>query len=257
MAEAKATVPHFYLNAEIDMTRAVQMRADLNGALDGTGEKISCQRPGHRGRGQGARRAHGLPPLVGRRQARLPPARARRHRGGARRGPDRPGHARRRHEGRARDRPSRLASWPAAPARASSSRTRSRAARSPSRTSACSASRRSMPIINPPEPGILAVGAIVERPVVRDGEIVRAADHGRDALDRPPRRLGRRRRALPRHVVKLLEAACSCSPDPPRPTSVISLRMRDAIRPTIMTTNVADGPARHVARRRRAPHDRA
>jgi pyruvate dehydrogenase E2 component (dihydrolipoamide acetyltransferase) len=29
-------------------------------------------------------------------------------------------------------------------------------------------------VINPPQAGILAVGAIVERPVVRDGEIVTA-----------------------------------------------------------------------------------
>jgi pyruvate dehydrogenase E2 component (dihydrolipoamide acetyltransferase) len=41
MAESKATVPHFYVTAEIDMTRAVQMRAELNEGLAGRGSKIS------------------------------------------------------------------------------------------------------------------------------------------------------------------------------------------------------------------------
>ena len=41
MAEAKATVPHFYLETAVDMTRSLQVRADLNDALADTGEKIS------------------------------------------------------------------------------------------------------------------------------------------------------------------------------------------------------------------------
>jgi pyruvate dehydrogenase E2 component (dihydrolipoamide acetyltransferase) len=41
MAEAKSTVPHFYLTSEIDMTRASQLRAELNAALAETGEKVS------------------------------------------------------------------------------------------------------------------------------------------------------------------------------------------------------------------------
>jgi pyruvate dehydrogenase E2 component (dihydrolipoamide acetyltransferase) len=41
MSEAKATVPHFYLNAEIDMGRTLGMREELNQALAGEGEKIS------------------------------------------------------------------------------------------------------------------------------------------------------------------------------------------------------------------------
>jgi pyruvate dehydrogenase E2 component (dihydrolipoamide acetyltransferase) len=41
MAESKATVPHFYVTAEVDMTRAVQMRAELNDGLAGRGGKIS------------------------------------------------------------------------------------------------------------------------------------------------------------------------------------------------------------------------
>jgi pyruvate dehydrogenase E2 component (dihydrolipoamide acetyltransferase) len=41
MAESKATVPHFYVSSEIDMTRAVQTRAELNEGLAARGEKIS------------------------------------------------------------------------------------------------------------------------------------------------------------------------------------------------------------------------
>jgi pyruvate dehydrogenase E2 component (dihydrolipoamide acetyltransferase) len=41
MSEAKATVPHFYVSSEIDMSRAIQMRAEVNGALAEAGEKIS------------------------------------------------------------------------------------------------------------------------------------------------------------------------------------------------------------------------
>ena len=41
MAEAKATVPHFYVSSEIDMTRAVELRAELNAALADSGEKVS------------------------------------------------------------------------------------------------------------------------------------------------------------------------------------------------------------------------
>jgi pyruvate dehydrogenase E2 component (dihydrolipoamide acetyltransferase) len=41
MSESKATVPHFYLDAEIDMARALELREELNQALAGDGEKIS------------------------------------------------------------------------------------------------------------------------------------------------------------------------------------------------------------------------
>ncbi len=41
MAEAKATVPHFYVTSEIDMTRALELRAELNAALADSGEKVS------------------------------------------------------------------------------------------------------------------------------------------------------------------------------------------------------------------------
>ena len=41
MSESKATVPHFYLDAEIDMGRALELREELNQALAGEDEKIS------------------------------------------------------------------------------------------------------------------------------------------------------------------------------------------------------------------------
>jgi pyruvate dehydrogenase E2 component (dihydrolipoamide acetyltransferase) len=41
MSESKATVPHFYLDAEIDMGRALELREELNEALRGEDEKIS------------------------------------------------------------------------------------------------------------------------------------------------------------------------------------------------------------------------
>ena len=41
MAEAHSTVPHFYVSTEIDMTRAVALRKELNDGLSESGEKIS------------------------------------------------------------------------------------------------------------------------------------------------------------------------------------------------------------------------
>ncbi len=41
MAEASATIPHFYISSEIDMGRALALRAELNAALADAGEKVS------------------------------------------------------------------------------------------------------------------------------------------------------------------------------------------------------------------------
>ena len=41
MTHSKQTVPHFYLTSEIDMTRAVELRKELNEALSAAGEKVS------------------------------------------------------------------------------------------------------------------------------------------------------------------------------------------------------------------------
>jgi|tagenome__1003787_1003787.scaffolds.fasta_scaffold20989775_2 pyruvate dehydrogenase E2 component (dihydrolipoamide acetyltransferase) len=41
MTQSKQTVPHFYIESEIDMTRALELRRELNDGLAGGGEKIS------------------------------------------------------------------------------------------------------------------------------------------------------------------------------------------------------------------------
>jgi pyruvate dehydrogenase E2 component (dihydrolipoamide acetyltransferase) len=41
MSESKTTVPHFYVSSEIDMTRALALRKELNEALADSGEKVS------------------------------------------------------------------------------------------------------------------------------------------------------------------------------------------------------------------------
>jgi pyruvate dehydrogenase E2 component (dihydrolipoamide acetyltransferase) len=41
MTQSKQTVPHFYVESEIDMTRAMQLRAELNSGLADSGDKIS------------------------------------------------------------------------------------------------------------------------------------------------------------------------------------------------------------------------
>jgi pyruvate dehydrogenase E2 component (dihydrolipoamide acetyltransferase) len=41
MAESKATVPHFYLTAEVDMGKAIALRKELNAALEPEGVKVS------------------------------------------------------------------------------------------------------------------------------------------------------------------------------------------------------------------------
>jgi pyruvate dehydrogenase E2 component (dihydrolipoamide acetyltransferase) len=41
MAQSKQTVPHFYVESEIDITRAMQLRAELNSGLADSGDKIS------------------------------------------------------------------------------------------------------------------------------------------------------------------------------------------------------------------------
>jgi pyruvate dehydrogenase E2 component (dihydrolipoamide acetyltransferase) len=41
MAEASSTIPHFYVSNEVDMTRAMALRRELNDALADSGEKVS------------------------------------------------------------------------------------------------------------------------------------------------------------------------------------------------------------------------
>ena len=82
-------------------------RPDAGGAERGAGRRRredQHQRPDRAGLRDGADRASPGAPLVRGRPPRLPPARQHRHRGGARRRPDRAGAARRRHPQPARDR---------------------------------------------------------------------------------------------------------------------------------------------------------
>ncbi|MGN6377697.1 MAG: dihydrolipoamide acetyltransferase family protein [Gaiellales bacterium] len=41
MAEAKATIPHFYVSSDVDMTRAIELRREVNVALEASGQKVS------------------------------------------------------------------------------------------------------------------------------------------------------------------------------------------------------------------------
>ncbi len=171
MAEAKATIPHFYLTGEIDMGRALEVRAELNEALAPEGVKVSVT--------DMIVRACGLA-LRDNRQF---------------------------HRSYVDD---RLVYHPAAnigvavalddglivpvvrsaetkPLRAIATEVRDLAARaragqlkqSEIEGATFTISNLGMfgvasfaAIINPPEPGILAIGATVERPVVRDGAVV-------------------------------------------------------------------------------------
>ena len=56
MAQSKQTVPHFYVEAEIDMTRALELRAELNDGL-AAGREGQRQRPDRAGLRDGADRA--------------------------------------------------------------------------------------------------------------------------------------------------------------------------------------------------------
>ena len=174
MAESKATAPHFYLEAEIDMSRAVEARARIKAAA-AEGEVVpsfndmvvkACalalrEHP----RANGAYR-DGRFELYSRVNVGVAVA--------AQRRAGRPHRLRRRPQGPAADR-RRVAGAGAAGARRARSRRRS----SPART--FTVSNLGMygidsfaAVINPPQAAILAVGAIKERPVVRDGEIATA-----------------------------------------------------------------------------------
>ena len=164
----------------------MELRAELNAALAEAGEKVSVndlivracalalvEHPqAHRSYVDG--------------QPRLPRARQHRHRGGARRRPDRAGRratptrrALRQIAAEARDLAGRARDGQAA------SSTRSRAARSPSRTWGCSASptfprsstrpsRRSSPSARPSQRPVVVDGQVVVRPIMR---VTLSVDH--------------------------------------------------------------------------------
>ena len=159
------------------MTRAMELRAELNAALAGTGEKLSVNDLIVRACAQALDRSTRRPtaPTSTAGTSTTPTSTS----GIAVALDDGlivPVAARRGHEGRAPDRRPRRATWPRARATGRlQASARSRAARSPCRTWACSTSPAFAAIINPPESAILAVGATSPRPVVVDGQIAAEA----------------------------------------------------------------------------------
>ena len=166
LIEAKQTIPHFYLTADIDIGRLMAMREEANAARprpktasphSSCRSTISSSRPG-RGAAARAGRQRGL----GRRPHPALPAFRHRRRGGARRRADHAGDPQRgdkyahRHFGRnARSRRARP-------------RAQAQAGRIPGRLSAISnlgmyGVREFAAIINPPHATILAVGAARRR----------------------------------------------------------------------------------------------
>ena len=142
MAESKGPVPHFYLETEVEMTRAA---GAAQGAQHGAARR---RRQGLRDRPDRARLRAGAASSSRRRTARGSTASSSTTRGqhrrgrGARRRADRARDQGRRRPGPARDLARRARDLGRArPGRAAEGRPRSRAAPSPSRTSACSASR--------------------------------------------------------------------------------------------------------------------
>ena len=143
MAESKATAPHFYLSVEIDMSRAVEARAQLKaGARRATSSPsfndMVVKACAHRAARVPARQRR-LP----RRPLRALLARQRRHRGGR---PGRAGRAdrlRRRPQGAARRSPTEARALAQRVRDGRSRRPSSPAEPSPSPTSACSASTAS------------------------------------------------------------------------------------------------------------------
>jgi pyruvate dehydrogenase E2 component (dihydrolipoamide acetyltransferase) len=171
MAEAKATVPHFYLEAEVDMGAALALRGELNGALAGSGEKVSVNdlilracalalvehRQFHRSWIDGKLHYHphaNLGIAVALEDGLIVPV--------------------------LRAAESKSLREIAREARDLGTRAREGKLKQPEIEGATfTISNLGMfgvasftAIINPPEPGILAIGATVERPVVRDGEVV-------------------------------------------------------------------------------------
>ena len=75
MSESKSQVPHFYLQCEIDMGKALALREELNAELADDGVEALGQRPDRARLRARAARPPAVPPLVDRRQARTSTAR--------------------------------------------------------------------------------------------------------------------------------------------------------------------------------------
>ena len=192
LTESKTTVPHFYVTAHCRVDRLFALRAEVNEAAE---RKVSVNDfvlkavagalrdvPAANAiwGGDHIRRFDGvdLAIAVAVDGGLLTPV----LRGGRHGEPDR------RSARRSRSSPSALA-------RASSGRRSSRAAASRSRTSACTGSTSSRRSSTRRRPGILAVSAAKQQPVVDDGAARGRNRHDGHAVGRPPRdrRRGRRR----------------------------------------------------------------
>ena len=250
MAESKATAPEFVITAEVDMEEAVEFRKQLKGAV---GEDAIAPSFNDFVVKSAALALREFPRANGAYRDGKFELYSRINVGVAVAGQDAPGRAddlRRRPQVARGDRPRRARSGGEGSGRARSRLPSSRAARSASPTWACSASSGFIAVINPPQAAILAVGEMTPRPVVRDGEVDGAPDHGDHALLRPPDPLRRGRRGVPRPHPR-----APGEPAQPRALSAEHLRDRGP-RPRRVVQDLAPGEAQHgvpaTAGRRRA-----
>ena len=170
MAESKATAPHFYLQAEVDMTRAVEARAALKAAAGPEEVVPSFNDMVIKAAAIALRRVPARQRRLSRRPLGALFAGQRRDRGRRGRGAGRADDLRRRQEGPAPDRDR------GAGARRAGARANDHPARALGRHLYRLQPRHVRglnfhPVINSPQAAILAVGAIAEAPVVRDGEL--------------------------------------------------------------------------------------
>ena len=172
MSESKSQVPHFYLQCEIDMGKALALREELNAELADEGVKLTVNDLIVRASRAGAARPPAVPPLVDRRQAATSTARRT------------SGIAVALDEGLIvpviRDADSLPLRELAVVARDLVARARSGSLQQHEiEGGTFSVSNLGMlgitsfqAIINPPEPGILAVGSVVERAIGVGGQVV-------------------------------------------------------------------------------------
>ena len=175
LVEAKQTIPHFYLTVDTEIDALLPLRAEINAAAprdeEGNADLAGVgQRPDHQGAGDGAGARARRQRHVDRGRHAAPPQRRRRRRGRHSRRTDHAGGAPRRREARVRDRDRdeglrRARQDPQARARGIHG-------------GATAVSNLGMfgvkdfaAVINPPHATILAVGAGIETPVVRDGKV--------------------------------------------------------------------------------------
>ena len=253
LTEAKRDVPHFYLMRDARRGAAARVpRAAQRAARRSRARSASTTSSSRPSRSRCAACPSATRQLGRRCDPALPP---RPHR---RRGRDR---GRPRHAGRSAT-PIRRASARSPPRSRDLAEPRedaasSRATRSPARRSRVSnlgmfGIERFTAIINPPEAGILAVGATVDEPVVgKDGADRRRPAHDGHDVVRPPRDRRRARRALARRVRRAAREAgvAGAVSEPARPTtSSSSARAPAATSPRSAPRSSASRPRASSAR---------